>query len=56
MTVKELKKFLRGVPDNVEVSILVDGYESESRAPWMAHYTKEEEEDGEVTEEFRINC
>ena len=31
-------------------------YESESRAPWMAHYTKEEEEDGEVTVEFTINC
>ena len=55
MTVKELKKALRGVPDDIEVSILIDGYESESRAPWMAHYTKEEE-GGEVTEEFRINC
>jgi TusA-related sulfurtransferase len=56
MTVKELKKALRGVPEGVEVSILIDGYESESRAPWMAHYTKEVEEDGEVTIEFRINC
>jgi hypothetical protein len=56
MTVKELKKALSGVSEDVDVSILIDGYESESRAPWMAHYTKEEEEDGEVTEEFRINC
>lgn len=56
MTVKELKKALRGVPDETPVSILIDSWESESRAPWMAHYTTDEDEDGEVTTEFRINC
>ena len=56
MTVKEFKKALRGVPDDVEVSVLVDGYVCESRSPWMAHHVKEQEEDGEVTEVFRINC
>jgi hypothetical protein len=56
MTVKELKKALRGVPEDAPVSILIDSWESESRGAWMAHYTKEVEEDGEVTEEFRINC
>ena len=56
MTVKELKKALRGVPDDVEVSILIDSWESESRAPWMAHYIIDEDEDGEEIIEFRINC
>jgi hypothetical protein len=56
MTVKELKKALKGVPDDVKISILIDSWESESREPWMAHYSKEIEEDGSVTVEFTINC
>jgi len=56
MTVKELKKALRDVPDETTVTILVDGYESESKDPWMAHYVEDEDDDGEVTKTFRINC
>ena len=58
MTVKELKKALRGVPDNLPVRGLVDGYDSQTKDAWMAHYSAEEdEENGEVfEEEFTINC
>lgn len=56
MTVKELKKALRGVPDETSVSILIDSWESQSRDPWMAHLSTEEDEDGEIITEFRINC
>jgi hypothetical protein len=56
VTVQELKEALRGVPDEVNVIILVDGYESESKEPWLARHITDEDEDGTVTEEFRINC
>ena len=56
MTVKELKKALRNVPDETTVTILVDGYESESKDPWMAHYVADEDDEGEVTKTFKINC
>jgi hypothetical protein len=56
MTVKELKKALRGVPDDVEVTVLVDSWESHTESAWSASYSKEADEDGEVTEEFTINC
>jgi hypothetical protein len=56
MTVKELKEALRNVPNEVEVSILIDSWESESREPWMARYLSEKDEEGNVSEEFRINC
>ena len=55
MTVKELKKALRGVPDDVEVTALKDGAHCERTDVWMAYYDKEEE-NGEVIETFTINC
>jgi hypothetical protein len=55
MTVKELKAALKGVPDHVEVTALKDGAHVERTDVWMAHYDKEEE-DGEITETFTINC
>lgn len=56
MTVKELKKALRGVPDDVEVTVLIDSWESHTENAWGACYEKTEDEDGEITEEFTINC
>jgi hypothetical protein len=57
MTVKELKKALRGVPDDVPVRVLIDSWESHTEDAWMASYSKEEDpETGEVDTEFRINC
>lgn len=56
MTVKELKKALRGVPDDVEVTALKDGVYCEETNVWWASYNSEEDEDGEVTEKFTINC
>lgn len=56
MTVKELKEALKGVPNHVEVSILIDSWESESRSPWLALYSSEKDEEGELVEEFTINC
>jgi hypothetical protein len=60
MTVKELKKALKGVPDDVEVTALKDGVYCERTDVWGAHYDKyeEENEDGEVIEvnQFTINC
>jgi hypothetical protein len=61
MTVKELKKALRGVPDDVEVVALKDGTYCERVGVWGAYYDNSEEvdeQDGEtyVTREFTINC
>lgn len=59
MTVKELKKALRGVPDDVEVTALKDGVHCERTDVWSAHYDNyEEEEDGETYQinQFTINC
>ena len=59
MTVKELKKALRGVPDDVEVVALKDGNYCEYTNAWGAHYDNyEEEEDGETVKinQFTINC
>jgi hypothetical protein len=56
MTVKELRNALKGVPDHVEVKALKDGVYCERTDVWAAGYSKEEDEDGEVIEEFTINC
>lgn len=56
MTVKELKKALRGVPDDVEVTVLKDGTYCEKTNVWMAGFEETEDEDGEVIREFNINC
>jgi hypothetical protein len=56
MTVGELKKALRGVPNDVEVTALKDGAYCERTDVWMASYDKEIDEDGNETEEFTINC
>jgi hypothetical protein len=56
MTVKELKKALRGVPDNIEVVALKDGVHCEESNVWWASYNGEEDENGEVIETFTINC
>jgi hypothetical protein len=59
MTVGELKKALRGVPNDVPVTALKDGAYCERTDVWSAHYDNyEEEEDGEIinTNEFTINC
>jgi len=56
MTVKELKKALRGVPDDVEVTALKDGYVCERTDVWSAGYYEDEDEDGNSIERFTINC
>ena len=57
MTVKELKKALRGVPDDVEVTALKDGVYCEETNVWGAHYDIDEDEDtGDPIERFTINC
>jgi hypothetical protein len=60
MTVKELKKALRGVPDDVEVTALKDGAYCERTNVWAAHWDRyeEEDEDGEIykVNQFTINC
>jgi len=56
MTVKELKKSLKGVPDHIEVRALKDGVYCEKTDVWMAGYVIDENEDGQTTEEFVINC
>lgn len=56
MTVKELKRALRGVPDDVEVTVLKDGTYCERTSAWMAHFDQDEDEDGNVEETFTINC
>jgi hypothetical protein len=60
MTVKELKKILRGVPDDVEVTALKDGVYCEETAVWFAGFDsyEEKDEDGyvEVIRKFTINC
>jgi hypothetical protein len=56
MTVKELKKALRGVPENIPVSILVDGYDVQRREPWMGHHDVTDDENGQEVETFTINC
>jgi hypothetical protein len=56
MTVKELKKALRGVPDDVEVTALKDGYVCERVDVWGACYDEEEDEDGKIVTRFTINC
>jgi hypothetical protein len=56
MTVKELKEALKGVPNNVEVTALKDGVYCERTDVWGAGYDKYEDEDGNVVEEFTINC
>jgi hypothetical protein len=57
MTVKELKKILRGVPDHVEVTALKDGVYCEETNVWGARYDIDEDEDtGDPVERFIINC
>jgi hypothetical protein len=60
MTVKELKKALKGVPDNVEVTALKDGAYCERTEVWAAHWDnyEEKDEDGEIykVNQFTINC
>jgi hypothetical protein len=56
MTVKELKKALRGVPDDTEVTVLLDSWEAQEAKAWGAHYNKEEDENGDIIEQFEINC
>ena len=57
MTVKELKKALRGVPEDVEVTVLVDSWESSIENAWAAHYDIDEDENtGDPIERFIINC
>lgn len=56
MTVKELKKALRSVPDNVEVKVLIDSWESHYEDAWGAGYYEDEDEDGNPVERFTINC
>jgi hypothetical protein len=57
MTVKELKKALRGVPDEIPVRVLVDSWESHMEDAWGAGYSKDKDpETGEVEKEFVINC
>jgi hypothetical protein len=56
MTVKELKKALRNVPDDVEVVALKDGVHCEYSDVWAAHYDTDEDEDGNKKNEFTINC
>jgi hypothetical protein len=56
MTVKELRMELKGVPDHVEVHALKDGVHCQKTDVWAAGYSKEEDEDGEIIEEFTINC
>jgi hypothetical protein len=59
MTVGELKKALRGVPNDVPVTALKDGVYCERTDVWSAHHDNyEDEEDGEIIKinEFTINC
>jgi|LakMenEpi03Aug12_release.lakeMendotaPanAssembly.Ray.scaffolds.fasta_scaffold3726195_1 hypothetical protein len=60
MTVKELKKALRGVPDDVEVTALKDGVYCDETNVWGAGFDnyEEKDEDGdiEVIRKFTINC
>lgn len=60
MTVKELKKALRGVPDDVEVTALKDGVYCERTDVWGAYFDNytEKDEDGyeEEIRRFTINC
>lgn len=60
MTVKELKKALRGVPDDVEVVALKDGGYCEQTNVWGAGFDnyEEKDEDGnvEAIRKFTINC
>lgn len=56
MTVKELKKALRGVPDDVEISVLKDGTYCERTNAWFAGFEEYEDEDGESVKMFTINC
>ena len=57
MTVKELKKALSRVPDEVPVRVLIDSWESHTEDAWGAAYCKDKDpETGEVEKEFVINC
>ena len=56
MTVKELKKALNKVPDNVEVLVLIDSWESHYESAWSAGYYQDEDEEGNTVERFTINC
>jgi hypothetical protein len=56
MTVKELKKALRGVPDDVEVVALKDGVHCEYSNVWAANHDTDEDEDGNEKNQFCINC
>jgi hypothetical protein len=55
MTVGELKKALRGIPDDITVTALKDGVYCERTDVWDASFDKYEE-DGETIEQFTINC
>jgi hypothetical protein len=60
LTVKELKKALRGVPDDVPVTALKDGVYCEMTEVWGAYFDnyEEEDEDGDVehVRRFTLNC
>jgi hypothetical protein len=60
MTVKELKKALRGVPDDVEVVALKDGVYCEQTDVWGAGFDDyiDKDEDGyeEEIRIFTLNC
>jgi hypothetical protein len=60
MTVKELKKALRGVPDDVVVTALKDGVYCDRTDVWGAGFDNyiDKDEDGyeEHIRRFTINC
>ncbi len=56
MTVKELKLALKNVPEDTEVRALKDGVYCEKTDVWWASYNEEEDDDGNVSAEFVINC
>jgi|LakMenEpi03Aug12_release.lakeMendotaPanAssembly.Ray.scaffolds.fasta_scaffold3155992_1 hypothetical protein len=60
LTVKELKKALRGVPDDVVVTALKDGGYCERTEVWGAYFDnyEDEDEDGDVenVRRFTLNC
>jgi|LakMenEpi03Aug12_release.lakeMendotaPanAssembly.Ray.scaffolds.fasta_scaffold3703157_1 hypothetical protein len=54
MTVKELKKALKGVPDDADVVVLIENHDDVSNI-WHATYD-ENDYDGNYVNQFRVNC
>jgi hypothetical protein len=54
MTVKELKKALRGVPDDAQVVALIEHHDDVTDI-WFASYEKEDEE-GNYVNQVVFNC